>query len=176
MEPRDQRNHIGRNRGLVSGLPVPLIDRFDEEIDDARVAEPYRIQDLSLLLESIQRELARLLNTRLAPRWPPDSSWEPRSLPQTVVDYGLPVFSPLGSENPADAMLLTDAIVSKIAIFEPRLKDPVLELRTSPDDPAAMIGVLRGSVQLNEVSQPVDFPLCFGGRWEEATVLPGELV
>ena len=56
MEPRNQRGHVERSPRLVAGLAVPLFDRFIEDLDDRRIVEPYRVQDLSLLLESIQRE------------------------------------------------------------------------------------------------------------------------
>ena len=88
------------------GAPVPLFDRFAEELDDVRVVEPYRVQDRSLLLESIQREIEKLLNTRLPPRKPPAVAWEPISEPQTVLDYGLPTLSPLSSGRPPDSTLL----------------------------------------------------------------------
>jgi type VI secretion system lysozyme-like protein len=159
---------------LVAGLGVPLFDRFNEELDDRRIAEPYRIQDLPLLLESIQKELENLLNTRVPPRRTPVNSWEPISEPQTVLDYGLPAFSSLSSGSARDADLLRQTVLSKIAAFEPRLENPALDLQSDPDDPAGMLGTLRGSVRLDKVSQPVCFPVSLRHHGESATISAGE--
>jgi len=162
-----------RRGELVAGLPVPLFDRFDEERDDSRMSDPYRIQTLPLLLESIQKEIESFLNTRLPPRHFAGSSWEPFSKPQTVLDYGLPDFAHLSAGNPLDAMNLASAISEKIAAFEPRLQNPVLELHGIPDDPARLIGILRGTVQLANVSHPVSFPINLG-QSDGAFIGPGE--
>jgi type VI secretion system protein ImpF len=174
MEPRNQRGHVERSPRLVSGVAVPLFDRFSEDLDDRRIDEPYRIQDLSLLLESIQREIENLLNTRLSPRRPPATSWEPISEPQTVLDYGLPAFSALASGSVADVDLLRRTVLAKIVSFEPRLQSPALELRDDPDDPAGLLGILRGSVKLDKVNQPVCFPVSLRHHGESATISPGE--
>ena len=175
MEPRHQRNNLERRPTLVAGLPVPLFDRFIEDLDDSRIVEPYRIQDLPLLLESIQKEIGNLLNTRVPPRRPPAISWEPVSEPQTVLDYGLPVFSALSAGSSADLKLLCDAIVGRIAAFEPRLESPELELRSDPENPAGMIGLLRGSVRLGKVTQPVSFPVSLRNHGEDAAISPAEI-
>jgi type VI secretion system lysozyme-like protein len=174
MESRDQLRDLDRGPRMVAGLPVPLFDRFLEEVDDRRIVEPYRIQSLELLLESIQREIENLLNTRLPPRLLPITSWEPISEPQTVLDYGLPGFSPLSSGSPTDSTLLRATILRKIACFEPRLLDPYLELRDDPDDPAGMIGTLRGMVRLDKINQPVCFPVSLRDHGESAVILPAE--
>jgi type VI secretion system lysozyme-like protein len=174
MESRHQRDRIARRPRLVDGAAVPLFERFLEEVDDLRIVEPYRLQNLSLLLESIQREIDHLLNTRLPPRQPPKLSWEPVSEPQTVLDYGLPALSPLNSASLSDATLLRDTILAKIASFEPRLQNPVLTLSDDPEDPTAMTGILQGSVTLDSVSQPVSFPVVFFHHGESAAISPGE--
>ena len=174
MEPRDQYPKLERSPRLVAGAPVPLFDRFAEDLDDFRVVEPYRVHDRSLLLESIQREIENLLNTRLPPRRAPAVAWEPISEPQTVLDYGLPAFSPLSSGSPTDSTLLRETILRKIRAFEPRLQNLALELRADPDDPAGMIGILRGSVKLDRVNEPVCFPISLREHGESATISPAE--
>lgn len=149
-------------------MVVPLFDRFDEERDDSRVAEPYRVQGLSLLLESIQREIENLLNTRLPPVHSAATNWEPISEPQTVLDYGLPAFSTLSAESPTDIGLLSKVVVGKIAAFEPRLQNPKLELVPDPDDPAGMFGTLRGTVRVDKGLQTVSFPVSLRNHGETA--------
>src|SRR5271163_4081652 len=174
MESRYQQGRIERGARLVVGAPVPLFDRFAEELDDVRVIEPYRVHDRSLLLESIQREIEKLLNTRLPPRRPPAVAWDPISEPQTVLDYGLPALSPLSSGRPLDSTLLLETILRKVRAFEPRLQNPTLELRADPDDPAGMIGVLRGTTTLQSISQPVCFPVSLRSHGESATISSAE--
>jgi type VI secretion system protein ImpF len=171
MEPRHQRDLVGRRTVLSAGLAAPLFDRFDEDLDDSRVIEPYRIQNLSLLLESVRREIDNLLSTRVPPRRQPDSGWQPRSQPQTVIDYGLPAFSALEAGSPMDAAFLSSAVVDKIIAFEPRLRNPALELRAQPDNPSAMVGILRGTLQLEGVTQPVQFQVNCDHHGESAAVL-----
>ena len=65
MESRHQRGVLNGRTGAVAGLAVPLFDRFDEERDDSRMSEPYKIHELQLVLESIQKEIENLLSTRL---------------------------------------------------------------------------------------------------------------
>jgi type VI secretion system lysozyme-like protein len=174
MEPRYQRDQLARHPRLVVGVAVPLFDRFLEEVDDARIDEPYRIQSLVLLIESIQKEIENLLNTRIPPRRHPAFNWEPTSEPETVLDYGLPAFSSLNSGSSNDSRLLRETVLRKIARFEPRLIDPQLELRNDPDDPAGMIGTLRGTVRLNKVNRPVCFPVSLRDHGESATLSPSE--
>jgi type VI secretion system lysozyme-like protein len=174
MEPRNQRGRLERQGRLVIGTAVPLFDRFAEELDDVRIVEPYRLQSGSLLLESIQQQIENLLNTRLPPRRPPAAAWEPISEPQTVLDYGLPALSPLSSGRPLDSTVLQETVLRKIRAFEPRLENPAVELRANPDDPAGMIGVLRGSIRLQNISQPVCFPVSLREHGENAVISPGE--
>lgn len=174
MESRHQLRDLVRQPRVVAGLPVPLFDRFLEDVDDRRIVEPYRLHSLELLLESIQKQIENLLNTRLPPRRRPATSWEPVSEPQTVLDYGLPAFSPLASGSPTDTRLLSETILKKISCFEPRLVDLQLELHNNPEDPAGMTGTLRGKVRLDQQNQPVCFPVSLRDHGESATISPAE--
>jgi type VI secretion system lysozyme-like protein len=173
MESRKQFHKLSWRPQLFPGLPVPLFDRFDEEIDDWRVLEPYLVQTLDLLRESIQKELSNLLNTRLPPRKPPQSGWSSVSEPETVLDYGVPALSSLESGSMTDHQLLRETILKKIRRFEPRLIDPHLELRSNPENPAAMLGFLRGKVILDSVMHPIDFSLKLDEHGESAAVVAG---
>lgn len=171
MESRDKLRDVSWNPRLIRGLPVPLFERFREDVDDRRVLEPYRIHTLELLLKSIQREIAHLLNTRLPPKEQPATSWVPISEPETVLDYGLPAFSSMSSGSTTDIALLRETVLRKLARFEPRLIDPQLELHPDPEDPAGMLGVLRGKVRLDLTNQPIHFELKLGDHGESATIL-----
>ena len=174
MEPRHQRNQLAPSPRLVAGLAVPFFDRFVEDLDDRRVAEPYRVQSLNLIVGSIQKELDNLLNTRLPPRRPPALSWEPISEPQTVLDYGIPAFSALSSGSLAETELLRQTVLAKILSFEPRLRSPALDLRADPEDPAALVGNLRGTIILEGINQPVSFPVSLRRHGDSAIISAGE--
>ena len=173
MESRNQHSNLSPRSKLAAGLAVPLFDRFDEERDDSRVVEPYRVQELSLLLDSIQREIENLLNTRLPPTRPATAAWEPISEPQTILDYGLPAFSTLSAGSPTDIALLGKIVVGKIVAFEPRLQNPMLELAADPDDPAGMLGTLRGTVRVEKGLQTVSFPISLRNHGESAALSGG---
>jgi len=128
---------------------------------------------LSLLLESIQREIENLLNTRLPPSQSATATWEPISEPQTVLDFGLPAFSTLSAGSPTDIGLLGKTVVGKIAAFEPRLQSPMLDLVADPDDPAGMLGMLRGMVRLEKGLLAVSFPISLSNHGESAALSNG---
>jgi predicted component of type VI protein secretion system len=65
-------------------------------------------------------------------------------------------------------------VIAKIAAFEPRLESPELELRSDPENPSAMIGLLRGCVRLGKVTQPVCFPVSLRNHGEDATIASAE--
>jgi type VI secretion system lysozyme-like protein len=173
MESRHQRGVLNGRTGAVAGLAVPLFDRFDEERDDSRMSEPYKIHELQLVLESIQKEIENLLSTRLPTFRDGASSWEPLSQPQTVLDYGLPEFAPIAAGNPLDQAFLSAVIAAKIAAFEPRLQNPMVELHGVADNPSQLIGTLEAAIKLQGMSHPVRFPF-FLDRGEGATVLTAE--
>jgi type VI secretion system lysozyme-like protein len=154
---------------------VLLLDRLDADAE-AHWREPHRIDafraqewsDLrSAISHSVAREIQDLLNTRLSP-----GHWEPISEPQTVIDYGIPDFSALSATDVSDRRILADVIVGKIAAFEPRLSHVRLEFKPHPTDPAAMVGTVEASLTLENLTQPVCFPLEISNRGEVA-VLPG---
>jgi type VI secretion system lysozyme-like protein len=173
MESRHQHGILSGRTGAVVGLSVPLFDRFDEERDDGRLVEPQRVLELQLVLESIQKEIENLLGTRLATFRGGASSWEPLSQPQTVLDYGLPEFAPLAAGNPPDQALLSSVIAAKIAAFEPRLQNPIVELHAAADNPSQLVGTLEGAIKLQGMRHAVRFPF-YLDRGEGATVFTAE--
>jgi type VI secretion system lysozyme-like protein len=169
MESSHQRNFVARRAVLVSGLPVPLFDRLREDLDDARIVEPYCVQDRNLVFESIQRELKDLLNTRLPPRQHLSDSTQPASLPQTVIDYGLPGFC-LPNGDSMDSAVLARIVAGKIAAFEPRMQNPSVTLRANPDNPSGMLGTISGEVRLDQASYMVSFQMNSSSSREEIEI------
>jgi hypothetical protein len=48
-------------------------------------------------------------------------------------------------------------------------------LHGDPENPAGMIGILRGCVRLGTVTQPVSFPVSLRNHGEDATISPAEI-
>ncbi len=159
--------HGVRDLRALVGSPVPLFDRLVDGEPERRYEErPLRVLTGPELVESVERELNRLLNTRGSRRsvkLPPDQ--------RTVLDYGLPDFSGRFSGSEVDRQWLAEQVVETIRAFEPRLHEPVAEVL--PRDPSSGAEGVRleigGEVRQGTFMEPVSFPLTIespapGGR------------
>ena len=94
---------------IVSGSPMPLFDRL-------AASGEAQLSGAAALLESIARELGRLVNTRsrltFAEFVHSDGS---------VLDYGVPDFSERSLHSGADRDAIAAVIAHAISLFEPRL-------------------------------------------------------
>ena len=116
-------------------LRLPLFDRLVPP-EGAHTGSPAHIEPgIAEAIESVRRDLERLLNTRARPE-----SKAADTL--TTVDYGLPDFAPLSSANPADQAFFSASIVRRIEAFEPRLRNVRLALFPSARGPNRVAGVL----------------------------------
>jgi type VI secretion system protein ImpF len=136
-----------------------LFDRLVDEYPDEPIEpQPRRVLDRDELLDSIRRELGLLLNTRSNRSVDLDDrdGW-------TVLDWGLPDFSPAFTRSATDRRRLAEVITHAIRVFEPRLLDPevhVLDPRTEEHELRVQVA---GSVRLGALSEPVAFPLTLEG-------------
>ncbi|MFZ4408570.1 MAG: type VI secretion system baseplate subunit TssE [Paracraurococcus sp.] len=110
----------------ASAAGLPLFDRL------AAAAPPAGLR------ASVQRELEALLNTRL-----PLTLDEAAALPAGVLTYGLPDLSafPMGQE--AARVRLARYLEAAVAVFEPRLAGPRVEVVVD-SGPDAMLVVVSG--------------------------------
>lgn len=144
-----------RDARTTTGARALLFDRLvDEHLDEPIEPQPRRVLDRDELLDSIRRELALLLNTRSNRSVDPDDrdGW-------TVLDWGLPDFSPAFTRSPSDRRRLAEIIEHAIRVFEPRLLDPEVRVLEPRDDEHALQVHVAGSVRLGALSEPVAFPL-----------------
>ncbi|CAB3749354.1 type VI secretion system baseplate subunit TssE [Paraburkholderia humisilvae] len=95
---------------LASGSSMSLFDRVADADADARrpLADALRA--------SIERDLARLLNTRSRLTFDLFAQRE-----GTVLDYGVPDFTDHSLQSGADRDAIAAAVARAIALFEPRL-------------------------------------------------------
>ena len=143
----------------MRGLRTPLFDRLrDAGLESGVGIGARRVDDRQALIESIYREVSRILNTRTHLRG------VSQELAQgTVLDYGLPDFAPVASANELELSTLGDLIARKIAEGEPRLAGVRVALKKDPASPKRVIGVVRASLRIGEVVEPVTFPLQIEG-------------
>lgn len=98
--------------------PRSLIDRLSvRNVSARRGASDPHAQSPSELIESVRRDLEKLLNTRWrCLSWPPHLD----ELEQSLVNYGLPDFSGLSFNTPESQGDLRKVIERTLAHFEPR--------------------------------------------------------
>lgn len=139
---------------VLPGCLPPLFERlFDFSpgtSDDRGDAGRLRGEDVR---RSVARALGRLLDTR---RHVPLAD-AARCSELTVVDYGIPDFG-LASPSDADARrLMSEAIRRAIAAFEPRLRNPAVELVRVSGRPGVLNIQITGRLDDGETVEPVVF-------------------
>jgi len=108
----------------MEGSRALLFDRLvDENPGEKKEHTSYRVYDRDGLMQSVQRELVRLLNTRRS------ASHILAPSKATVLDYGIPDFSSYSAASPTDRQTLSSLISSAIAAFEPRLQSVRVGMR-----------------------------------------------
>ena len=154
--------------GVTVGARAPLFDRLA-----GREAVPYgdpprslRILDRAELSESLQRELQRLLNTRR----PEFKSVALAGMEPTVIEYGLPDYSAMYTQNPEDKKKLVSLIQSTIESFEPRLRDLKVEATVLGNSEKALLVKVAGTVQIGRETERMSFAVGVSGEGPEAAL------
>jgi type VI secretion system protein ImpF len=103
-----------------------VLDRLIDE-DRNLVTDPpiTRAESVRRLRASVRRDLEWLLNTR---RTPFPAGKDMTHLYHSLYNYGLPDFSTVSLGSFADRTRLLRSIEEAVAIFEPRLSDPKVNL------------------------------------------------
>ena len=133
-------------------LRLPLFDRLVPPEGSRPGSPPHVEPGIAEAVESVRRDLERLLNTRARPE-------SKAGEPLTTVDFGLPDFAPLSSANPADQALFSASIVRRIEAFEPRLRHVRLALLPSAKGPQRVTGVLEADLVIGYLADRVSFEL-----------------
>jgi type VI secretion system lysozyme-like protein len=116
--------------------------------DDANL---YRFLDLPQAIDSVRRELTRILNTR--------TSLQPANGLLTTREYGLADFVHLSAGDTQAQAALALQIARLIETFEPRLSQVHVTLEPHPSGQRFLTGTIFGKLLLNLVPEPVSFPL-----------------
>jgi type VI secretion system lysozyme-like protein len=131
----------------------PLFDRLvDYEPQLEREVRPLRTLDARGLKESVRRELQQLFNTRC------EYSAQRLSVrDRSVINYGIPDFSHFSSQNLEDRRQIATILRHAIEAFEPRLRNPRVELVEVPGDAASLDGNIEGVLVVGNLAEPVSF-------------------
>jgi len=130
-------------------------------------AQPRRVLTGAQVQASIARELARLLNTRCVETIGALGGEE-----RTVVNYGLPDFYTLNPTSDGDRERLARLIVEAVRAYEPRLRNPAVTVARDPAQPRALRLVLAGMLVLDNLNEPVSFPLVIEHRGGTIDITP----
>jgi type VI secretion system protein ImpF len=128
-----------------------VLDRLIDDPD--RPLPTIRSGSVRYFKDSVRRDLEWLLNSR-SPLELPHGKESERSL----YTYGLPDISSLSLLNLRDRQLLTKAIQSAIAKFEPRIMNPRVVLVTANDQRVQSLRfIIEGVLRLDPNPEPIAF-------------------
>jgi type VI secretion system lysozyme-like protein len=146
------------------GAPMPLFDRLlDNDPDTIEEYPVKRYYNRFELIQSIEQEVSRILNTRAtAKRTEQDSlSLEPLSkgLPEC---FGLMDFSQYDGANPGDWDRISKICVQAINRYEPRLKSVAVTVTAFDRKTQSLQAVIQAVLAMKEIQGEVTFPVEFG--------------
>ena len=143
----------------LPGAYVPLFDRLsDNDVDTASETPPKKFYSFDELLESIRRDVERLFSTRAMAKHDhynkmmenPDN----RGLPEM---YGLPDFSQYDATNSDDQFKLSQIATRALRYYEPRLKDPELNILQFINNQQKLLCEIRGFLNVPPYQREVSF-------------------
>lgn len=135
-------------------LRLPLFDRLVPPLPRDTGLAAHIEPGIAEAIESVRRDLERLLNTRARPESSRNDVSE-----LTTIDYGLPDFAFLSPASAADQALLSATIARRVESFEPRLRNVRVTLFPSPAAPHKMTGMLTAEVLVGYLAERVSFEL-----------------
>ncbi|MEZ5351816.1 MAG: type VI secretion system baseplate subunit TssE [Bryobacteraceae bacterium] len=155
MEPGNQFDQLRRQPRPLRGLDAPLFDRLLGG-GPVRSGPPPETGPggPAATVASIERELSRLFNTRLAPR----RSLDPVEA-ATVTGFGVPDWSAVNPASAGELRALSEALAAQARAFEPRLDRIQVELLPDPSNRRRARGRLEAVLRLEWGLERVSFEL-----------------
>ena len=150
---------------VIAGVRVPLFDRLvggGAADDPAGGRHDRRMLDRAGLKASIAREVSRLLNTRTSL-----AADELGRRPRSTLDYGLPDLTRFWPADDDSENELARMMEATIVAFEPRLAAPRVTIQRVPGRRRALRAVVDGSIALDDMVEPVTFPVLLDDSAEE---------
>lgn len=132
------------------GGHAPLFDRLAAGGDSVRFGLEFNT--VNQVQASVQDEVSVLVNTRS--RLSIDNFL---SQPLTVVDWGVPDFTSLSSENEQDRRIISRCLLKAIEWFEPRLSEVQIDLAPAQAGQGICRFSLQAALKLGQVSHRISF-------------------
>ncbi|HEV2146624.1 MAG TPA: type VI secretion system baseplate subunit TssE [Longimicrobiaceae bacterium] len=137
------------------GARALLLDRLvDESPQSAAEPAPLRVLDRDALLDSVRREVKRLLNTRCTL-----TLEELEGRERTVLEYGLPDFSHLHTRDPRAQEALAEHIRATVAAYEPRLRQARIAVEPLRNSQRELLVRVDAMLVVGDVMEAVSFPV-----------------
>lgn len=145
----------------IEGAPIPLFEKLtDEDRSIAEETPPKRFYNKFELVQSIQMELSRILNTRANAK---KNDYDQLSrdkknfgLPQM---YGLADFSQYDATSKGHYPRIAKLCENAIQIFEPRLQNPVVTITGFDNNTARLYATIHAELNVNDFQSEVTFPM-----------------
>lgn len=141
----------------IEGGRALLFERLIDMEPGQREGKPFILHDRNGLMRSVATELERLLSTRLSV---PPHELDKRQ--RSTLDYGIPDGAAVSPADPQGCLVLAAQIQATIIAFEPRLQDPLVELRPLPARGNALIANISAHLVIDGLLEPVSFAIPLG--------------
>jgi type VI secretion system protein ImpF len=145
------------------GAPIPLFDRLiDEDLDATTEVPSRRFYNCFELIQSIEREVCGILNTRANARRNYHHYLEKEKsnfgLPEM---FGLPDFSQYDGANTGDWPKIAKLCDLAIETYEPRLKNVRTTINGFNRQEQCLEGMVEADLNIPEFQGEVTFPVLF---------------
>src|SRR5215475_7404366 len=151
-----------------SRITPSVLDRLiDREPDEPREAPASRLQSLNDLKQAVKRDLEWLLNARQVVGGVPP---ELKELSRSLAAYGLPDFSAVSVQRPADQMRMQRALEMAISAFEPRLENITVSMSQTRDVDQKLRFRIDARIKVEPAPEPVTFDTVLQGSTNQYVV------
>lgn len=147
--------------GVMSGVRIPLFDRLAQEpffnADDAPVQHFYNRFEA---IQSIEREVERLLNTRATLRRDMIATMSEDPINYGIPGmYGIPDFSQYDGANSEHWPVFARLCQQAIDIYEPRLRNASISVVGFDSADQGLSAIVTADLALKEFQGEVTFPV-----------------
>ena len=148
---------------ILSGGPVPLFDRLVDDDPETLSEQPVKkYYNRSEVIQSIEREVERILNTRATVK-----RAEYEDFSEDPLNYGLPEMFGLGDFSQFDATnmqqwpRISDPCEQAILRYEPRIKNVVATVTGFDKKTQSLSITIRADFAMKEFQGELTFPTVF---------------
>lgn len=140
-------------------ITASILDRLvDMEPELSSESAQYRLVSERQILDNIFRDIENLLNTRCSPIELPDAFDQ---LAASLIRYGVRDFTVENPESSRVKQNLSREIEKAIALFEPRLKKPVVRLENTEGKTREVFFRISGTLVMEPLDEPISFDTFF---------------